>query len=110
VSRANAGIAFFDDITVAEYDDKGAFMRDLMTINLDSLAEWFLWTPAGQRGSIARTTDGHGDGASMTLSGITDIATAASQTHRFLADARVLVPDQRMDEGPGRDRLKRLQA
>ncbi|TAE33429.1 MAG: retaining beta-glycosidase [Cytophagales bacterium] len=68
-SGLQTGQAIFDDILVREFDESGVFVRDVLTLDLNSLNGWYFWSKngsgkaevvAGQTGNAIRvggTTD-----------------------------------------------------
>ena len=81
-SDNNAGTAWFDDFVVLEYDESGRVAREIARQNPASAAGWSFWANNGQ-GRMLVADEGHGDRASIAISGTTDWANAANNDLRF---------------------------
>ena len=77
-----SGTAFFDDFVIEEYDENHEFVRDVAALNITSADGWSLWSIDG-KGSGALSSEGHKDGASMTLTGMSDDANMSNLGMRF---------------------------
>ncbi len=81
-SDKNGGTAYFDDFSVLEFDEAGRVAREVARQNVASAAGWSFWSNNGS-GRLFVAGEGHGDGASLAISGTTDWANAANNDLRF---------------------------
>jgi endoglucanase len=87
-SDFNSGTVYFDDITINELDENGAFVRTVMEIDIESDRGWTLWegiddVKVDGDGVVATAPDGHIGNASITLSGTSTYANLSSDAYRF---------------------------
>jgi endoglucanase len=78
----SAGSAWFDDFAVLEYDENGRNPRQIAGQNVESTTGWSFWSNNGT-GRMTLSDEGHGDRASLSISGTTDWANAANNALRF---------------------------
>jgi hypothetical protein len=64
-----------DDFTVLEYDEAGRVARQIALLNPDSAAGFSFWANNGV-GRMFVADEGHGDRASIAITGTTDPALA----------------------------------
>jgi len=76
------GKAFFDDLTVDEYDAQGARVGEVMHLDLKSLGGWYYWSANGS-GHGGVEFDGHGGPGALTIEGATDDANLGSAQREF---------------------------
>jgi endoglucanase len=81
-SDKNSGTAHFDDFTVLEYDESGRVARQVARMNVESASGWSFWANNGV-GRMFVADEGHGDRASIAISGTTDWANATHNGLRF---------------------------
>jgi endoglucanase len=81
-SDKNTGTAYFDDFAVLEYDESGRVARQIARLNPDSAAGFSFWANNGV-GRMFVADEGHGDRASIAITGTTDWANAAHNSLRF---------------------------
>jgi len=77
-----AGTATFDDVTVDEYDERGARVGEIMHLDLRNTGGWYFWTAngSGRSGSVPGGHDGPG---ALTIEGTTDDANLGSGQREF---------------------------
>ena len=80
-NNENTGTAFYDDLQVLEIDEGGR-ARQMVYLNVTSLDGWSYWSDDGA-GQMSLSAEGHGDGASIALSGATHWANATHNPLRF---------------------------
>jgi endoglucanase len=81
-SDKNAGTAYFDDFTALEFDETGRVARQVARMNVGSADGWSFWANNGA-GRMFLADEGHGDRASIAISGTTDWANATHDGLRF---------------------------
>jgi endoglucanase len=81
MSELNAGTAWFDDVTVKEYDETGKLLGTIYEMDLESLDDWYFWR-AGNTGTAAVSTEAHSGSASLSITG-TDHDASLSGSWRF---------------------------
>jgi endoglucanase len=82
-ARGGAGKAYFDDIVLERLDAAGKPAETLYKVNLDTTRGWYFWEKA-PRGSRALEKQGHGDQASLSITGTTDDANLGADFLRFV--------------------------
>ncbi len=82
MSELNSGTAWFDDVTVKEYDEAGKLVGTIYESDLENLDGWYFWK-AGSSGSAAVSSEAHSGAASLSISG-TDHDASLSGTWRFV--------------------------
>ncbi|QQS21358.1 MAG: hypothetical protein IPL87_02495 [Candidatus Moraniibacteriota bacterium] len=63
---SDTGTAFFDDMTLKEYDAGGNFVRDVLAMSLDDMNGWGYWS-ATNTGSASLAATGHSNGKSIAI-------------------------------------------
>lgn len=81
MSELNPGTAYFDDVTVKEYDENGRLIGTIYQTDLESLDDWYFWK-AGSSGQASVSPEAHSGRASLAISG-TDHDASLSGTWRF---------------------------
>jgi endoglucanase len=83
MSELNAGTAYFDDVTVKEYDEAGKLVGTIYAQDLEKLDDWYFWK-AGSAGSASVSSEAHSGKASLSIAG-TDHDASLSGNWRFAA-------------------------
>ena len=81
-SGVGSGKAFFDDLTVDEYDAQGQHIGEVMRLDLKSLGGWYYWTANGS-GHAGIDFDGHGGPGALTIEGSTGDANLGAAQREF---------------------------
>lgn len=82
--KNNHGAAYFADFLVKEYDEKGHFVRDVITTNSMEVNNWYFWAADGN-GSMKKVEDFSMDEKDVIkISGTTGDANASSNDLRFI--------------------------
>lgn len=79
-SGLQSGAVTFDDVVVKEYDAAGAFVRDVLTLDLNSLSGWYFWSKNGSgKAEVVAAQTGNG----IRISGTTDDANVGYSVGKF---------------------------
>jgi endoglucanase len=79
-SGLQGGAVTFDDVVVKEYDPNGQFVRDVLTLDLNSLSGWYFWSKnsSGKADVVAGQT-----GNALRIGGTTDDANMGYPAGKF---------------------------
>ncbi len=83
VCQRNSGKAYFDDIVLEKMTTEGSDAEEIWRVNLTTNRGFYFWKADGDRdpGTSALETTGHGDDASLSISGTTGDATLSADIH-----------------------------
>ncbi len=70
-AQRNSGKVYFDDIVLERLNPDGSVAEEIWRVDLDTHRGWFFWKKNGVGNSAVEAT-GHGDDASLSISGTDD--------------------------------------
>jgi endoglucanase len=82
-SENNSGTVLFDDFTIEEYDENREFLKTILSIDAESASGWSFWSDKGSVSFGLSDTEGHNDSHSLSMTGSTARAGAASYLYFF---------------------------
>ncbi len=82
-SELNTGTAYFDDVTVKEYDESGQLTGTIYEQDLEKMDGWYFWK-AGDKGGASVSNEAHSGATSLSIAG-TDHDANLAGTWRFPA-------------------------
>lgn len=74
-SDNNAGTAVVDDVVLTEYDENGAFLRDVVSLDFEAANTFDFWSEDGA-GTMDKAAPGRGGGKGISISGTSSYANA----------------------------------
>ncbi len=77
------GKVYFDDFTIKEYDQSGNLTKEIMSVDIESKANWFMWSEKSD-GISGLGADAHSGTASYYLTGTAGYGTGNNNSYRFL--------------------------
>lgn len=77
------GIVYFDDFIIKEYDQSGNYTREIVSVDIESQADWFMWSQNND-GKSGTSEDAHSGSASYYLTGTTGYGTGNNNSYRFV--------------------------
>jgi len=77
------GKVYYDDISVKEFDQNGAFIRDVHSINLNTLSGWRFWSQNDSGNHGLSNNEGHNDSSSIFIKGTTSVSNLSFFDGRF---------------------------
>lgn len=83
ISELNPGTVYFDDVVVKEFDSKGVFVRNVVTMDLETLGDWYFWQAGTTGKATVSSTELHSGKASLSLS-TTDHDANLGSSFRFV--------------------------
>jgi len=82
-SLGSKGRAIFDDLVVKEYNEKNEYVRDVASIDPQSIAGFYFWTKDGS-GRASVVAKGHGSTPALAIEGTTNDANLGGFVHFFI--------------------------
>jgi endoglucanase len=82
-SSRNNGMAYFDDFIIREFDEHGAFVRNVVEVDPETDSGWWFWSKDSQGNKQASKGAHKGEGC-VSISGTTSEANCSNNKYRFL--------------------------
>ena len=84
VAARSNGRVNFDNIVVKEFNENGAFVRNLFNENFNDKEGWYFWSKNNSGESGLDNNDGYNDASSIFIEATTEDANFTSSDHRFI--------------------------
>ncbi|WP_282054408.1 glycoside hydrolase family 5 protein [Maribacter luteus] len=84
IGQGVGGTVFFDDVVIKEYDETGAFVRDINTFDFNKANGWYYWSANASGEGGFSSTIGNTDTSSIYISAATGDCNMSGAAYTFI--------------------------